>query len=312
MARPPARHHANAARRRGTAYVFVLLTAVILSVIGLTALAAARVQTHVQSDSERVLQARYLAASVVEVALQRIDNDANWRTTYTNDTWTPEESYKGAKFRFKLVDETDGDLANDSSQSARLHVSAGVGVALRLYSVGLAAPNANNFIVNSGMESGALGWLTWPSGQCQLDPQNGSGGPHGGALYIRVKDRSSADSGIAQDVTFRMTSGATYQASVWLRMKDNAETARVTITANATGGTTEASFTQSSVGTSWTLVRGSLTPSWSGTLNTAYLRVSTASSDQEFCIDDANLFTGSQPLPRMTMTAGTWRQQTLP
>ena len=129
---------------RGSAYVLVLGTAMVVTTIGMSALLIMRVHTHTANASRDEIKARFYGQSVVDIVLFRIANDANWRTTYTNDTWTGREKIRELRFRYKLVDEEDGDLADDVYQPARLYAEATVGAAVRIYSV-LLNPGSSGF-----------------------------------------------------------------------------------------------------------------------------------------------------------------------
>ena len=121
--------------RRGTAYILVLGTAMIVTTIGLSSLLIMRVHTRVAEASRDELKARFYAQSVVDIVMFRIANDVNWRTTHTNDTWTAEEKITELTFQYKLVDELDSDLTDDGYEPARLHAKAAVGTSVRIYSV---------------------------------------------------------------------------------------------------------------------------------------------------------------------------------
>ena len=129
MTRPGAR------RRRGSAYILVLGTAMIVTTIGMSSLLLMRVHTHVANASQDEVKARFYGPSVADYATFRIAGDANWRNTYTSDLWTPQITVGEMKFRCKLVDEADGDLADDDYQPVRLYSEATVGSAVRIYSV---------------------------------------------------------------------------------------------------------------------------------------------------------------------------------
>ena len=133
------RHHHN---NRGSAYILVLGTAMIVTTIGLSSLLIMRVHTHTANASRYEIKARFYAQSVVDIVLFRIAADANWRTTYTNDTWTSQEHIRELWFRYKLVDEQDGDLADDAYQPVRVYAEATVGTAVRIYSVLLSSGSA--------------------------------------------------------------------------------------------------------------------------------------------------------------------------
>ena len=105
---------------RGSAYVCVLAVAMLVTGIGLSALLAVRVERRTTSVTEAAVQARLSASSLIEVAFLRIAQDHRWRNTYTHDVWTSDETVDGVTYAFKLLDEHDGDLANDTNQPVRL------------------------------------------------------------------------------------------------------------------------------------------------------------------------------------------------
>lgn len=130
--------------RRGSAYVSVLGVSTIVALIGVTSLLASRVELRITRQEEAAVQAAVSAPSLIEVALLRLDGDPNWRTTYTSGDWTANETVGGVTYNFSLVDEKDGDLANDASQPVRLYAKATVGDAVRTYSVLLGAEGADS------------------------------------------------------------------------------------------------------------------------------------------------------------------------
>jgi len=111
----------------------------LVTCIGLSSLLAMRVERRTAGLTEAVTQARVAAPSFIEVALLRIANDPTWRSTYTHDVWTTDETVDHVTYNFKFVDEQDADLSNDAYQPARLYAKATVGEAVRIYSVLLAA-----------------------------------------------------------------------------------------------------------------------------------------------------------------------------
>lgn len=122
-------------KARGSAYVFIVGAAMLLSVIGLGIVAASRLQGRAQGLSRDAEEASFTASSAVEHGLATVANDPGWRTSYTNGVWTPSISLNRGTFAWKLVDQHDNNLANNSSHSARLYGKGVVGGATRVYSV---------------------------------------------------------------------------------------------------------------------------------------------------------------------------------
>lgn len=296
----------RASRRRGSVYLATLGAAMIVTVIGLSALLLARVQHRGLGGTEDAAAARCYAQSAVDLALFRLSQNSNWRDIYTNDAWTAEQTAGEVTFCHKVVDEGDGDLDDDPSEPVRLYAKATVRQAVRISSV-LARPGEPNLLANADMESGTTAWtgLGW----CDLESHTDD--PHSGLAYIWVKNRSWPWSGPHQDVRGKIAAGVPYQTEVWIRMKDAPETVRIRLFVNSSGqGDLWFSSAPAVAGTAWTKVAGTVTPTWTGTLNSAYWKIDTASTPQEFKIDDALLGEGGGP--PMTIVPGSWRQEVLP
>jgi hypothetical protein len=121
--------------RAGSIYIFVLLSAVLVTVIGLSAVAVERVKMQEGVASDDWNEAGILAASAIEHALANLNTTPTWRTLYVNNTPITAMAAGRGTFSWKLVDETDGNLANDPSQKTRLYGIGRVGQAMRMYSV---------------------------------------------------------------------------------------------------------------------------------------------------------------------------------
>jgi hypothetical protein len=94
-------------------YLLVLGMAVIITVIGLGAVAVSRVQARSAGGSQEWSEAQAITFSAVEHALVQIDRTANWRSAY--DQQTIQKSLGRGTFTWRLVDEADGDLTNDAT-----------------------------------------------------------------------------------------------------------------------------------------------------------------------------------------------------
>ena len=150
--RPTIRMHLRpgSARRRGAVYLAILGVSMIITVIGVSAVLASRVQTRMADSARRAQNAQHAAQSAIEFARLQIKNNAAWRSTYSNNTWVSDVTFAQATFTFKLVDEIDGNLANDVTQPVRLHGKASSGSATRLLSVELAPDASNRMVPVSG------------------------------------------------------------------------------------------------------------------------------------------------------------------
>src|SRR4029079_19084762 len=73
--------------RTGGVYIAVLGTALVISVLGMSAMVLQRLQNRQLSATGEMRQAQLNAETAVDLALLTLKQDTNWRTTYTNGTW---------------------------------------------------------------------------------------------------------------------------------------------------------------------------------------------------------------------------------
>ena len=126
--------------RRGSVYILVLGTGMLLTVVGLSVLTLARLNGRTILWANNSKEARVLAEAAVEWALTKLAADANWRTTYTNGVETAPVALGQGTINFKLVDEADADLADGPTDSVRIYGIGRAGAATRIYSAKL-VPN---------------------------------------------------------------------------------------------------------------------------------------------------------------------------
>lgn len=122
--------------RRGSVYLAVTGTAILVSLIGLTSLHLSRLELDSSISQSDRAYARHLAHSGVEFAMGAIDVDPSWRSNYTHgqeSTRDPIGTSEDIVFRF--LDNTDGNLANDSDQEVEIEGIGRYGNAEFRYSV---------------------------------------------------------------------------------------------------------------------------------------------------------------------------------
>src|SRR6185437_12587397 len=125
--------------RHGTVYVVALSFGLLLSVISLGALAAARSLNRAQDRLNDAIEARDFALSATEVARRLIAADANWRTDYTNGTWVSSQSLGSGSFSVQVVN-PNGALNNSDSDPVTVTGIGMKGTARQMLSVTL-VPN---------------------------------------------------------------------------------------------------------------------------------------------------------------------------
>ncbi|CAN5703519.1 hypothetical protein BH09PLA1_BH09PLA1_08110 [soil metagenome] len=202
---------AHVARRapRGTVYALVLMVSMLVTVIGISALAAVRVQLRAANLSSDIDDARLYAQSAVELTKQWIYADANWRTNRRSGAWATGMAIGGGTFSVSVTDPLDGDLSNSPMDplvitatgykgSARQQLSCTLSPAPAAYSCLQAGVIANGGVLVSGGRLTSTG-LVSTNGSItatgQLDANAEAVGSCSGAGYI-----GSKSSGVAAKV----------------------------------------------------------------------------------------------------------------
>lgn len=293
--------------RSGSVYALTLLTSMFVMIIGMSALAAARIHSRQARDEVAVIEAGFAAKSYIEVVMYRLASDPGWRFQYAPNTWSTEEQLQDTYLSFKLNDELDGTLFDDPLDPARLTARARVRGAVRMWSVDLNFRQTTNMLRNADMEAGLNNWTgDGPVGTCTL--MSGSVLPHGGVTYIETFARSGLYAGPHQDVTSLIRNGETYYTEVWIRGQQSSNDHRVGLILNTSDGFVGEYFELSWSGFDWEEGTGTLTPTWTGTLLSAHWKVDTRSGSSDFAIDDAYLAAG-QFRYGIEVAPGSWRRE---
>jgi hypothetical protein len=118
---PPARAIRT---RRGGVYISVLGAAMLVSLIGLTALAAVRLERVSIATTADAEQARLYAQSAVELGAQLVQNDPLWRTTRTSGVWIADRRIGDGRFTLEGIDPIDGNFLNRPTDPLLLRATA--------------------------------------------------------------------------------------------------------------------------------------------------------------------------------------------
>jgi len=110
--------------RRGAAMLLVLIAVAVATILALSFLAAQRPTAVVASNIDRKAKARQIAESALKMAIDYVNEDADWRTDKTSGTWMADASLDGGTFTLTGIDEADGDLADDNTDVVTLSVVA--------------------------------------------------------------------------------------------------------------------------------------------------------------------------------------------
>ncbi|MGC4814440.1 family 43 glycosylhydrolase [Micromonospora sp. DT228] len=141
-------------------------------------------------------------------------------------------------------------------------------------------------LTNGDVENGTTGWGVHGSGTLSRN----TAVAHGGGGSLSITGRTGAWNGPGQDVTSKLTNGKSYTTNVWVRAQSGTPSAKATLSLTANGTTNYVQLTPA-VGVNvngWTLLTGTTTVSWSGTLSNATFYVETAAGTDSLLVDDAS------------------------
>ncbi|SNT50198.1 Carbohydrate binding domain-containing protein [Asanoa hainanensis] len=144
----------------------------------------------------------------------------------------------------------------------------------------------SSLLANGTMESGTSGWAPFGGGTLST-----SSVVHSGASSLAVTGRTASWQGPSQSVTGGLSNGRTYTTTGWVRAQSGTPAAKATLVLTAGGTTSYVSLTPATTVTSsgWTLLTGTATVAWSGTLTAATFYVETTSGTEGFLLDDVTL-----------------------
>lgn len=98
-------------RSTGSVYLHVLGASMLVTIVGLAAVSAVRLQTRATQRASDLAEARACAVSAVELGLLHVE-DPNWRTIWPNGAWLSTKALGDGTFTLEGVDPQDGDLSD--------------------------------------------------------------------------------------------------------------------------------------------------------------------------------------------------------
>ncbi|MBC7835912.1 MAG: hypothetical protein H7Y88_12555 [Phycisphaerales bacterium] len=119
--------------QRGTVYLLVLGVSAIITITGLSALAAARVKSRMASRARDWAESGVLAVTAAEFAAHSLATDGSWRKVRGSGTAYPVGAIGRGAASF-IVDDADGSLTDDYFDTVRVLGVGTVGEATRSYS----------------------------------------------------------------------------------------------------------------------------------------------------------------------------------
>jgi len=99
-------------QRCGSVYLHVLVSSLLITIIGLGAMSAVRLQTRSARLARQSTQARNCAVSAVELGLVLVKQNPAWRTARPNGVWLLNKPLGDGSFTLEGIDPTDGVLSD--------------------------------------------------------------------------------------------------------------------------------------------------------------------------------------------------------
>ncbi len=279
----------------------------MVATVGVLALGIGHAELRHATVASDTARARVLAISGVDLAMTELAQDAAWRTDAGMSAWSAWIDTPPGRVRYKLFDESDGDLTDDPSQACRLVVQAEAGDAVRYLSVELEGDARPNLVANPDFESSTTApWYSQYGSRLRLD----SGAAEGDAA-LRVKDRLLAyyDATINLDPE-SFDDGASYAATMWLKYGSGSSfTCQVVLTVNGSASLPHAETKLFKIDGDWGEYTLSFSPQWTGHLETASLAISGyLLGSNDIYVDSVELVRSSSLPP--VLVPGTWRMET--
>src|SRR6188508_2425124 len=101
----------NKQRRQGGIYLAVLATAMVVALLGMTAMIGQRLQNRMLVASTSIRQAQLNAGTAVELGLLAMKQNTNWRNTYSTGPVFTNLSATSGTCSLTIADPADGNIS---------------------------------------------------------------------------------------------------------------------------------------------------------------------------------------------------------
>ena len=121
--------------RLGSAYLLIVAVSMLVSIMGLSAIALSRLSVRLSDTAADFSEAGVLALAAVDHGLELIQNDPNWQQDLPRDVPVFQYPYGNGEFAWMLTNETEADPPAYCGGTVRLYGTGQVGQVARSYSV---------------------------------------------------------------------------------------------------------------------------------------------------------------------------------
>ncbi|MCA9025072.1 MAG: hypothetical protein KDA86_07650 [Planctomycetaceae bacterium] len=196
--------------RAGYLYLGVMMTALIVGLVGVSALSVARVKFDTAQRQNDLFTAQTLARTAIEDAVRQINDDASWRTNLSINIEYPDPAHNlgAGSFTWKLSDD-DGNLSDDDADAAWLTGIGRVGDAVFVETVMLQPTGAGLSCLEAAFHCGTSVTLG-SAADIETDQFFSSNGSiNASALLSKIDGNAEAVGTITGAVTGTTTEGIT-------------------------------------------------------------------------------------------------------
>ncbi len=299
----PAVRRSRGPRARAASYAFFLMTALLVTVIGLSALTVARIEMRGATESNQRTEAQFYAQSGVEQAALAIFNNPSWRSTITHNAWTTPQAIGNGTLSWKIVDDVNGRFDTDRNAIVRACGKGVSGGATWVYSAEIQPPPEQlmaTLLTNGNLEDKSIApWTAY--GGCAIDIRDSP--THGGAASMRINGRAPGSG--AKQVLPTLTNGGLYAGSVYVQADAGSETVWFGLQVTSSSGSRYIELARTTAGRNWTQLSGTIRPSWDGSFVRAELIIG-SDGKEDMYVDDARFVATPGPTG---IRQGTWRRE---
>lgn len=140
-----------------------------------------------------------------------------------------------------------------------------------------------NLLVNGGFETGVSPWVAFGPVTLTVVTDDFASG----TASLKATDRSAYWAGPSQSILGKISNGKSYVFQAMVRLTSGNDQARLMLhLRDGSGDRYLPVLVSSTLGTSWVLLSGHITVTWSGSLTVAEIYISTANTTQDFYVDD--------------------------
>ena len=147
-------------QRRGMMYAVAVGAALVVTVVGISALMAVRVERVSANATGTLDAARFLAQSAVESGVWKMNHESGWRSSQANGRWTTDQALGNGTYTLDGVDPIDADLADSKTEPVRLTGTGTLGDAVYIArATAVAAPKPLDALSRALTSNGNLSTL---------------------------------------------------------------------------------------------------------------------------------------------------------